>query len=141
MLDRRAFIKKTLSTGYPLQRMKKRRTVKHGHLPRELTAADVQLLSDGIKGHLYYFPRGSDHARRIRDAAVENYRVQAGRDDAQEELVCWLRLNPRDTRRHRDGLSTGGMEIFVLRVGYLEKYPEPVSLRRSVDWFVTTKEN
>lgn len=25
---------------------------------------------------------------------------------------------------------------FLLRVGYLKRYPEPVSLRRPVDWFV-----
>ena len=32
-----------------------------------------------------------------------------------------------------------GMSVpiqFILRVGYLTTYPEPVSLRRSVDWFV-----
>ena len=27
---------------------------------------------------------------------------------------------------------------FVLRVGYLDKYPEPVSLRRPIEWFVHT---
>ena len=27
---------------------------------------------------------------------------------------------------------------FLLRVGYLKKYPEPVSLRRPVEWFVTS---
>lgn len=27
---------------------------------------------------------------------------------------------------------------FLLRVGYVEKYPEPVTLRRPVDWFVRT---
>jgi hypothetical protein len=25
---------------------------------------------------------------------------------------------------------------FILRVGYLDRYPEPVSLRRPVSWFV-----
>jgi hypothetical protein len=25
---------------------------------------------------------------------------------------------------------------FILRVGYLKRYPEPVSLRRPVSWFV-----
>ena len=226
-------------SNYALQRVKKRRTVKHGHLPKEISAADVTTLSDEIKGHMFYFPRGSNHAACIRDAAVENYRIQASRDDAQQELVRWLRLNHRDTKRHRDGLTTEGMEIlgfkgwlvrqfiqpddfmkesyrrqgvdliaelaqqgggwlvitspgqsvtdlietgrrfermallarekgigihpmtqvleekngieqiagshgsslfpqFVLRVGYLEKYPEPVSLRRPVEWFVTT---
>ncbi|MBA3008707.1 MAG: nitroreductase [Proteobacteria bacterium] len=28
------------------------------------------------------------------------------------------------------------MPQFILRVGYLEKYPDPVSLRRPVDWFL-----
>jgi hypothetical protein len=27
---------------------------------------------------------------------------------------------------------------FILRVGYVKKYPEPVSLRRPVDWFIRT---
>jgi hypothetical protein len=25
---------------------------------------------------------------------------------------------------------------FILRIGYLKNYPEPVTLRRPVDWFV-----
>jgi hypothetical protein len=112
-------------TGYPLQRLKKRRTVKHGHLPREITAADVNLLSDGMKGHLFYFPRGSDHAACIRDAAVENYRVQTRRDDAQQELVRWLRLNPRDAKRHRDGLSTEGMEIMGFKGWFVRQFVQP----------------
>ncbi|BBO70136.1 hypothetical protein DSCA_40660 [Desulfosarcina alkanivorans] len=229
-------------TDYPLQRIKKRRTVKLGHLPREITATDVNILSGGMKGQVFYFPRGSNHAACIRDLAVENFRVQASRDEAQQELVRWLRLKPREAKLHRDGLSTEGMEIrgvkgwfvrqfvqprdflketyrqqgvdltaelaqqgggwvvitspgqtvadlidtgrrfermallarehgiaihpmtqvleekqgieqiagshdngfypqFVLRVGYIDTYPEPVSLRRPVDWFVTTEEN
>jgi hypothetical protein len=33
--------------------------------------------------------------------------------------------------------GSGFYPQFVLRVGYLETYPQPVSLRRPVDWFVT----
>ena len=121
----RVALHKDKPTGYPLQRIKKRRTVKHGHLPKEITAADVKLLSDGMKGHLYYFPRGSDHAVCIRDAAVENYRVQAMRDDAQQELVGWLRLNPRDAQRHRDGLSTEGMEIMGFKGWFVRQFVQP----------------
>ncbi|MCB2145108.1 MAG: nitroreductase [Deltaproteobacteria bacterium] len=235
----RVVLHKDRPSDYPLQRIKKRRTVKHGHLPKEISAADIKGLSERIGNHLFYFPRGSNHAACMREAAVENYRVQARRDDAQQELVRWLRFNTRDAKQHRDGLTTHGMEIlgfkgwmvrqfiqpedfmketyrqqgidliaqlaqegggwlvitspgqtvanlidtgrrfermallarehrigihpmtqmleeksglaqiagfhgsgffpqFVLRVGYLEKYPEPVSLRRPVDWFVTT---
>jgi hypothetical protein len=227
------------STNYPLGRLKMRRTVKQGYLSKEIAAVDVKFLSEQVNGHLSYFPRGSKHATCIRDAAVESYRIQARRDDAQEELVKWLRLNDWDARQYRDGLSTEGMEVqgfkgwfvrhfvkpddfmkgtyrqqgvdlvselaqqgggwfvitgagqtvsdlietgrrfermallarehgiaihpmtqvleeksgisliadhhgsgffpqFVLRVGYLETYPEPVSLRRPVEWFVHT---
>lgn len=233
----RAVLYENRPTRYPLQRITQRRTVKHGQLPKELTAVDVRALSESMRGHLFYFPRGSNHAACMRDAAVDNYRIQAERDDAQRELVRWLRLNNQTARRHRDGLSTEGMEItgfngwlvrnfarpedflkesyrqkgvdlmaslagqgggwmvitsrgesvadlietgrrfqrmallarergigihpmtqtleekkgmatitgnhdsrflpqFILRVGYLERYPQPVSLRRPVAWFV-----
>ncbi len=225
-------------TDYPLRRLELRRTVRRGHLPKALSGADVKALSSQLQpGQLVYFPRGSGHAACIREAVVESYRVQAERDDAQQELVEWLRLRDQDVRQHRDGLSTEGMEItglkgwfvrqfiapedfmqasyrrqgidligslagqgggwmvitshgqtaadlvdtgrrfqrmallarerniaihpmtqvleepsgidlianqhgtaiipqFVLRVGYIDRYPEPVSLRRPVDWFV-----
>jgi len=32
--------------------------------------------------------------------------------------------------------ETDVVSQFVLRVGYLKTYPEPVSLRRPVNWFV-----
>jgi nitroreductase len=223
-------------SNYPLQRMKKRRTVKNGYLAKEIAAADIKVLTEHLPENIFYFPRGSKHASCIAEAAVENYRLQTYRDEAQKELVKWLRLSDRQAAKHRDGLSTEGMEIqglkgwfvrhfvkskdflkksyrkqgidlmsnlanqgggwlivtsqgqtvsdlintgrsfesmallarecgigihpmtqmleekeglrhiaeehndgfhpqFVLRVGYLEKYPEPVSLRRPVEWF------
>jgi len=33
--------------------------------------------------------------------------------------------------------DSGMIPQFVLRIGYVENYPKPVSLRRPVDWFVT----
>ncbi len=35
-----------------------------------------------------------------------------------------------------DNHEAGVLPQFVLRVGYLSKYPDPVSLRRPVNWFV-----
>jgi len=32
--------------------------------------------------------------------------------------------------------AAGVVPQFLLRVGYLKNYPNPVSLRRPVDWFV-----
>lgn len=233
----RVTLEKIRPTGFPLQKIKKRRTVKHGHRRRDLTGADIKALTGHMKGHALYFPRESRHASCIAEATVEAYRVQAGRDDVQRELVDWLRLSDRDAIKYRDGLSAEGMEMrglkgwivrhfikaedfmkpsnrqqgvalmsklahegggwlvitspgrstgdliecgrrfermallarergiaihpmtqileeksgldqltlhhgrdfhaqFILRVGYLERYPEPVSLRRPVEWFV-----
>jgi len=222
---------------YHLERLKKRMTVKQGYLPGEIKQADIRALSEPLKDRLFYFPKGTEHATCIEEGAVENFRIQVNRDNAQQELVRWVRLSNKDAERHRDGLTVAGMEIrgfkgwfvgnfinpqdfmkpsfrqqsidltaklarqgggwliitsegqtvadlietgrrfermaltarernlaihpmtqyleekegidqiaanhaanvipqFVLRVGYLKNYPEPVSLRRPVSWFV-----
>jgi hypothetical protein len=106
-------------TGYPVRRLTSRRTVKHGHLSKLLGNRDIEILSETLDGRLFYFPAGSQHAECIREAAVENYRIQAMRMEAQEELVKWLRLNNREARKHRDGLSTEGMELAGIQGWYL----------------------
>ena len=222
---------------YPLQRITGRMTAKHGYLPDEIKKEDWQVLSRPFKDRIFYFPRGTEHADCIAEGAIENFRRQSQRDDAQHELVQWLRLSNSDAERCRDGLTVEGMEIqgfkswlvrnfvnpedflkpdfrkqgvdhtaklarqgggwfviisqgrtvadlidtgrrfermallarerniaiqpmtqyleeaaglnqiaathredmipqFILRVGYLKRYPEPVSLRRPVSWFV-----
>ncbi|BBO75875.1 Tat pathway signal protein [Desulfosarcina widdelii] len=234
----RVILRPGQANGDPLRLLATRRTVKHGHLPKEISADDVAALSHQAGGGLFYFPRTSSHGACIREAVVESFRIQAARDDAQLELVHWLRLRNRDAVHHRDGLTPEGMEIqsfnnwyvrhfvspedfmkagfrrkgvdvtaklaqegggwmvltssgnrvadlieagrrfqrlalaararnigiqpmtqlleektgraaisgnhsrhffpqFVLRVGYLDRYPKPVSLRRPVEWFVT----
>ena len=35
------------------------------------------------------------------------------------------------------GLPSGEVPQFLLRVGYLDRYPDPVTPRRPVDWFTT----
>ncbi len=226
-------------TDFSRKQIRLRRTVKHGFSSKPLSSADVSAFSRLSDGGLFYFPANTSHAACIRDAAVEAFRIQAGRDDAQRELVRWLRLADQDARRHLDGLTPEGMEIqgfkgwvvrhfvspkdfladrfrrqgvdmteqlakegagwivltsptdtvadliqtgrrfqrmalaarergiaihpmtqvleedagrtaiagnhqgrfhpqFVLRVGYLDRYPDPVSLRRPVEWFTAT---
>jgi len=97
--------------AFPLERIIRRRTVKHGFLPGEIRKEDVDALSVDLKDRLFYFPRGNAHARCIEERAVENFRIQANRDDAQKELVQWIRLRAADAIKHRDGLTTEGMEI------------------------------
>jgi hypothetical protein len=107
----RVSLKKTIPGKYPLERLTLRRTIKGGFLPREIGKEDVKVLSEPHGGKLFYYPRGTDHARCIQEGTVESYRVQTYRDEAQRELANWIRFSNEDARKHRDGLTTEGMEI------------------------------
>jgi hypothetical protein len=110
---------------YPVRRLEKRMTVKSGYLSRELAPSDVDAFASVLPGHLHYFPRGTDHARCIEEGAVECFRRQSLRDPAQKELVKWLRLNGTSARRHRDGLTTAGMEISGLQGFFVRHFVSP----------------
>ena len=107
----RVSLKKTTSGTYPLERLTLRRTVKNGFLSKEIRNEDVKVLSEPHAGRLFYYPRGTDHARCIQEGTVESYRAQTYRDDAQKELANWIRFSNAEARKHRDGLTTEGMEI------------------------------
>ncbi|MBU2551202.1 MAG: hypothetical protein KKB20_22510 [Proteobacteria bacterium] len=121
----RVRLSRSRPTGYPLRRLTQRRTVKKGFHPRELTAEDVRALSAPLSGHLHYFPRTSRHGGCIRDAAVEAFRAQSRRDEAQRELARWVRFSDEAVRRHRDGLTPEGMEIYGLAGWYVRHFMEP----------------
>jgi len=127
------------ASGKSLNLLTTRRTVKHGHRPKEISSDDVAALSHQAGGGLFYFPRASSHAACIRDAAVESFRIQAACDDAQRELVRWLRLKNSDALRHRDGLTPEGMEIqgfnnwFVRHFVSPEDFMKPDFRRKGVD--------
>ena len=107
----RLSLKKAAPATYPLERLTLRRTVKNGFLSREIGKEDVKALAEPHGGRLFYFPRGTDHARCIQEGTVESYRAQTYRDDAQKELANWIRFSNTDARKQRDGLTTEGMEI------------------------------
>jgi hypothetical protein len=118
-------LKKEKPADYPLQRITRRMTVKHGYLSNEIKAADVRALSKHLKGRLFYFPRGSDHASCIEEGAIENFRIQTQRDDAQKELVQWVRLSNTEAERHRDGLTVEGMEIRGFKGWFVRNFIDP----------------
>jgi hypothetical protein len=90
-------------------------TVKHGYLSDEIKKEDIHLLSEHLNGRLFYFPRGTDHARCIEEGTVENFSNQVKRDEAQREMVRWVRLSDDEAARNRDGLTVEGMEIRGLK--------------------------
>ena len=132
-------LRKTKPTDYPLQRITRRMTVKHDYLSKEINAEDIRALSEHLTGRLFYFPRGTDHATCIEEGAIENFRIQTQRDDAQKELVQWVRFSNKEAERHRDGLTLEGMEIrgfkgwFVRNFMNPEDFMKPSSRKQSVD--------
>lgn len=108
-----------------LENIKKRRTIKHGLMNREISSSDTGLLNKEAEGHLAYFPKGSVHASSFRDAAIANFRTQTFRRDAQLELIRWLRLDDLSVRKFRDGLSLEGMEITGIKGWFLRHFSKP----------------
>jgi hypothetical protein len=146
---------KSKPAPYPLKRMNSRMTAKNGYRSSDLRQEDVDALAKPLGGRLFYFPQGSEHARCIQEGALEAFRVQTERDDAQQELVKWLRLSHEAAERHRDGLTTEGMEIRGLKGWYVRSFTKPEDFmkkgmrKRSVDqtarlagqgggWFIIT---
>jgi len=118
-------LKESKSEDYPLERITQRMTAKHGYLSNEITKEDVTMLSGHMKGRLFYFPRGTEHAQCIEEGVVENFRNQSNRDDAQQELVKWVRLSNQDAKQHRDGLTTEGMEIRGFSGWFVRNFSRP----------------
>jgi len=145
------------AVDYPLQRITGRMTVKQKYLPHEIKKEDLQVLSKPFSGNMFYFPRGTEHADCIAEGAIENFRLQSERDEAQHELVQWLRLSNSDAERCRDGLTVEGMEIqgfkgwFVRNFVNPEDFLKPDFRKQGVDhtaelarqgggWFVITSQ-
>jgi len=152
-------LRKRVASDYPLKRITSRMTPKHGFRNSEIKSVDVKALSAAAGGRLFYFPRGSDHAKCIREGAVETFRTQVFRDEAQRESVKWFRPNDAEARKFRDGLSAEGMEVRGILGWYFRNFVSRQDMmkasfrKKSVDhmaglakegggWFVmTSKEN
>ena len=124
-------LKPASSLDYPLQRISRRMTVKQGFLAGEIKTEDVKALSKPLDGHLHYFPAGTKHANCIQEGAIENFRVQTQRDDAQRELVQWLRISNKDAERYRDGLTVEGMEIRGFKGWFVRNFVQPEDFMKS----------
>jgi hypothetical protein len=105
-----------------LHRIVARRTVKSHLLSKELKASDVDDFSKSVDDHLFYFPRGTEHADSMKKAEVDNYIIQSKNKKAMEELALWIRFDDDKARRFRDGLTVDGMEISGLAGWYVSHF-------------------
>ena len=117
-------------SGYPLERLTGRMTVKHGYRSDELKNDVVQKLGEPFDGHLHYYPRDDWHAKCIREGAVESMRIQLTRVDAQREMAEWVRLDKQAALKHRDGLTTEGMEITGFKGWFVRHFMDPIDFMK-----------
>lgn len=71
-----------------------RRTMRGPYERRRLEARDV-----AVFGEARYFAE----SKLLRDATIEATRAQAHRDDAQRELIEWVRWTKKEANEKRDG--------------------------------------
>ena len=110
---------------YPLGRITQRMTVKNGYLKTEISSQNIKTLAKPFGGRLFYFPNGTPHAECIREGAIEHFRHQTYREDAQAESIKWFRLSNKDAEKHRDGLTVQGMEIQGIKGWYVSHFVSP----------------
>jgi hypothetical protein len=102
-------LKKAKPVDYPLQRITRRMTVKHGYLSNEIKAEDIRVLSEHLTA-------------RERKIAIQPMTQYLEEESGLKQIAA----------EHEQRV----IPQFVLRIGYMNTYPDPVSLRRPVSWFL-----
>ena len=90
--------------------------------PGELLKKDVDAFSELAGGGLFYFPRSGRHARLMAEQAVENFRIQTERAEAQKELARWIRFRDEEVETYRDGISPDSMELSGIAGFYVRHF-------------------
>ncbi len=110
------------ATGYEIQKIKRRRTVRSHYLNDVLTKADQDYLIREASNFFQYIPNTAKEHSWLNEQTIEANRVQSYRDAAQKELADWIRFSSKDAERYADGLTTGSMEITGVPAWVLRNY-------------------
>ncbi len=114
-------LKKSKPVDFPLEKIRKRRTVRSGYTDQEIKAEDLKYITkhdaksctvpNVPSPHSFYFPNTSPQGKYLQEGTIEANRKQAFRDPAQEELANWIRWSNKEAKQHRNGLTPESMEI------------------------------
>lgn len=105
---------------FPVEKIKKRRTVRSDFLDQEIKGDDLKYITKHDtrpclvqiqSPHSFYFPNNSPQGKYLQAGTIEANRTQAFRDPAQEELSDWIRWSNKDAKQYRNGLTPESMEI------------------------------
>lgn len=96
---------------FDIEKIRKRRTVRKNYLQKEISTKDFNFVTDYNNINFHFIPAHSSHGKYLAEGTIEANKVQAFRQDAQEELSKWIRWSSKDALRYRDGLTSESMEI------------------------------
>jgi len=109
------------TVDFPIEKIKKRRTVRSGYTDQEIKAQDLKFITkheakscmvpNAPSPHSFYFPNNSPQGKYLQEGTIEANRKQAFRDSAQEELANWIRWSNKEAKQNRNGLTPESMEI------------------------------
>jgi hypothetical protein len=113
-------LRKDKAQEFPLEKLKRRRTVRSNFLDQEIRGDDLEYITKHdtrqclvqVKSpHSFYFPNNSIQGKYLQQGTIEANRTQAFRDPAQEELANWIRWSNKEAKEYRNGLTPESMEI------------------------------
>ncbi len=113
-------LKKDNPQDFPLEKIKKRRTVRSNYLDQEIKPDDIRFITKHdspscliptVFPHSFYFSNSSPQGKYLQEGTIEANRNQALRDAAQEELANWIRWSNKEGKAYRNGLTPESMEI------------------------------
>jgi hypothetical protein len=109
------------TVDFPIEKIKKRRTVRSGFMDQEIKTEDLKFITkhdaksctvpNVPSPHSFYFPNHSPQGKYLQEGTIEANRKQAFRDPAQEELANWVRWSNKEAKQYRNGLTPESMEI------------------------------
>ncbi len=114
-------LRKGKTIEFPLEKIKKRRTVRSGYTDQVIKTEDLKYitkheaksctLSNVPSPHSFYYPNNSPQGKYLQEGTIEANRTQAFREPAQEELANWIRWSSKEAKQYRNGLTPESMEI------------------------------
>lgn len=125
-------LRKGKPSGFPLDRIRKRRTLRSGFSGSEIRQDDLRyvthhdgeqcLLAKVPPSHAFYFSNGSKTGKMLQEGVIEANRAQAFREPAQEELSHWIRWSDKEAKLYRNGLTPESMEIRGIAGWYVRNF-------------------
>jgi hypothetical protein len=125
-------LKKWKTVDFPLEKIRKRKTVRSDYTDQEIKAEDLKYvtkhdaksctLPNMPSPHSSYFPNSSPQGKYLQEGTIAANRSQAFRDPAQEELANWIRWSNKGAKQYRNGLTPESMEIKGFAGGYVRNF-------------------